>query len=97
MTLSSGTAKPFRRITEDRIVVDHTPPKFIKIYIDDRQSGDAMREEAVKIQQRILNLEKLVDKMNENINEVEDSIHTKYTEDDVANILRGILVQSGIN
>ena len=57
MGLSSGSAKKITEITEDRVKITHSPPRFVQIYVDPRQSAEDMEKEAEWIKDRILMLE----------------------------------------
>ena len=65
MGLSSGSAKKITEITADRIKITHSPPRFVQVYVDPRQNGDAMEEEAVWIMKRILQGEKAIKEVEE--------------------------------
>jgi len=95
---NTGTAKEFRTITDERIVIDHLPTRFVKVYVDPRQTAEKMNLEGQQIRDRILNMEKLIQDINDEVyefyklSENEDpDFKTKFDYDEVANLLRGLL------
>lgn len=67
--LTGSSAKKIREITEDRLVIDHHPCRYVKVYVDPRQDAESMDKEAEWIKDRIISSEKIIKKIMEAVDE----------------------------